>query len=1063
MAIREYKQPGKRDSSHGVYDSEPARGLPSSVNPTSQRALDNADSTLDNIDDVLADAERNPSGGAGFYNPQGDSSAPSSSSISEREGQGGGQESQGSSDSRSGAGAASSIASAASKTGAPPAVLMNAAIKLAGSRKGQAGILGGTLGVAIISVLLAALLSLPSLKLQHFVTNWKQIFYANAFDATTNMSDNLMAHYIVKKVVPGMVKNNCTTTRVNKSCADVSNVSNIVGAGYVAWHGANVEGEWAKDGFEIRREVRNGQHRIFLRSSTINGDLDLGTYNASNVATFEGKAFAELKREDVKRHARTLYEDQTKARRVISKYLIGKRLEDKYGVRRCIVACATANAVTIKAETKVIAGKLYLAERVLVPRTEMYGIAVSCAVSGFNCTNPEEADQNGETLSKFERDLQAVLLDYRSKYGSQSLEELEKEADKIRANGFIEYTMKRIAGETVGKTVASSIPIVGWIYLGAQVTAGAQNIGPAVVKMNYVMTSTSAVALATMLATNADEQKTGKVDPMIQASLASQLGEDASADQGGGAAESHPAYNAVMNQGGQTNSIRSAFLPSAYAQEANQVKPYTCDDGKAPPVGSRFCPEEAFGAQSAAGSIATTISKFANNPVFALPGFVANGILSTVSAIAGFFQLDDIIGFITEKITALTPSQVEEVIAWATDKVFGLLFVNPFTEKMSGGREFAMGTLGFATAGSDFAHYGLGGQKLTGAETASILQKQLDERNRVFQERPMYARLFDTQDSQSLVSRIAMSTPTNATQNIQTFGSLALNPFKTMSSVLGSVFSTRQAYADAALYDDIGVTPHGHKPNSVAFTADPEKRYDELGCDNPDNKKAWGGQTQYNARTGAPEHTVTNDCTLYNATVAAGAGIYDSNLIAKGQLESPMSTGSVGAPPSGGGTGLVNGTAQDLAEEILSSGKVDFGSADYRKQVENIAAGNLNICNVNIMILRLVATIAQTHTVTISSLNRYCTGVLTASGTSSYHYAAGGGHAVDFNYVDGVHSNGRTPEELKMLREILPLLPSGSGIGQVNCRTGADVLTMPAGVKQFNDTCNHVHIQVPYQ
>jgi hypothetical protein len=173
----------------------------------------------------------------------------------------------------------------------------------------------------------------------------------------------------------------------------------------------------------------------------------------------------------------------------------------------------------------------------------------------------------------------------------------------------------------------------------------------------------------------------------------------------------------------------------------------------------------------------------------------------------------------------------------------------------------------------------------------------------------------------------------------------------------------------------------------------------------------------------------------------------------------PISGGTTSTEATGGLT-AVSGTDQELAQRILDSGKVN-GDSRYMGQIRAYAAGDSS-CHINSTILQILATLAETHSYSVSSLNRRCTGVLTASGRSSYHYANGGGHAVDFNYVDGVHATGGANlTDRAFISDMLPLLPSGSGIGQVNCRGSAHQLSLPPGVSEFNDACNHIHIQVP--
>lgn len=168
----------------------------------------------------------------------------------------------------------------------------------------------------------------------------------------------------------------------------------------------------------------------------------------------------------------------------------------------------------------------------------------------------------------------------------------------------------------------------------------------------------------------------------------------------------------------------------------------------------------------------------------------------------------------------------------------------------------------------------------------------------------------------------------------------------------------------------------------------------------------------------------------------------------------------VTTPPPATSTSSASGDRKELAQRILDSGRVT-GDARYMKQIRDVAAGNYG-CNINPRILQLILDVSTRHTVYITSLNRYCTGVTTKSGTGSYHYRDGGGHAVDFGMVDNVRSTGNTAKDRELLNFIIPGLPSGSQIGQVNCRSSNPIST-PPGVRQVNDTCNHVHISVPVQ
>lgn len=167
--------------------------------------------------------------------------------------------------------------------------------------------------------------------------------------------------------------------------------------------------------------------------------------------------------------------------------------------------------------------------------------------------------------------------------------------------------------------------------------------------------------------------------------------------------------------------------------------------------------------------------------------------------------------------------------------------------------------------------------------------------------------------------------------------------------------------------------------------------------------------------------------------------------------------GGTGEAPQQDSGNLVDGTSQELAQQIMDSDSVT-GDSRYMAQIRAVADGD-GSCNINPTILQLVATMMRTYTMYISSLNRNCTNVLTASGTASYHYREGGGHAIDFAIINGKSSTGGTDEDIKFIKEAATLLPEGSGFGQVNCRARIEL----PGMRQFNDTCHHVHVEVPVQ
>jgi hypothetical protein len=161
----------------------------------------------------------------------------------------------------------------------------------------------------------------------------------------------------------------------------------------------------------------------------------------------------------------------------------------------------------------------------------------------------------------------------------------------------------------------------------------------------------------------------------------------------------------------------------------------------------------------------------------------------------------------------------------------------------------------------------------------------------------------------------------------------------------------------------------------------------------------------------------------------------------------------------------ISGNAQALAQNLVTAmdaGKVVGAVPDPTKQIRAIAEGKaVENCGVDTRILQVI-TIAYNAfgKIGISSINRKCTGQILGAGANSAHYVKGGGHAVDFYSLGGVATNGADANALKLLRALDPVMPKGSGTGQVDCRAKYGTSTVLAHMVQFDDSCTHVHVQV---
>jgi hypothetical protein len=158
-----------------------------------------------------------------------------------------------------------------------------------------------------------------------------------------------------------------------------------------------------------------------------------------------------------------------------------------------------------------------------------------------------------------------------------------------------------------------------------------------------------------------------------------------------------------------------------------------------------------------------------------------------------------------------------------------------------------------------------------------------------------------------------------------------------------------------------------------------------------------------------------------------------------------------------------------LAQKILAKNKVQYFGG-VKPTIQNIADGtydpNSEPCGINLNILRMIDVISDSHSITISDVNRHCTGVMFASGKASRHYA-GNGSAIDIAVIDGKATNGRDAGAISVINLVMPILSeaatsagSYSQFGQANCGPNPTP-TLGANVRSIKDTCNHLHLDVP--
>ncbi len=302
-----------------------------------------------------------------------------------------------------------------------------------------------------------------------------------------------------------------------------------------------------------------------------------------------------------------------------------------------------------------------------------------------------------------------------------------------------------------------------------------------------------------------------------------------------------------------------------------------CDNGEGYPSGALICPNVAIGSPSGAViTVANWVNTFANNPALAFPGFVAKVWVDFTGKIFEF--IGEPLG---KLVDAITPSQLKDVVAWLKDEVFAKIFILATTPNESGARYFETMAGGMNILTNYSRHFGLGGKALTNTEVAELRRADAEQKQYEYSKMPLYGRIFNTENNNSLVSKIAMRLPSSAGAAQSGLIASTLNPVSTLTSSLDALTS-KDASAAAKLpdKDPFGITQYGYAENDPIFTTDPEAYWDSGKCDDPNTTVTWGNTaTRNNPISQLPEHDQTNPCLLIRASVAANAGLYDKTLI----------------------------------------------------------------------------------------------------------------------------------------------------------------------------------------
>jgi hypothetical protein len=875
------------------------------------------------------------------------------------------------------------------------------------------------------------------LKVEHMVNNLQDTFFSSSEDAVQKQSDRLFQRYLITRVFPAY--QSCGTT-TKKGCTAHVGGQGPVASLYNSWSNAKLETKMADRGLKFEYDRGSNTWKMHYPGAAKDG-VPIGSDGSGITQEFDGRSDA---RKAFRAEFDKAFDKETRWKKIMYRYKVGRLMETKYGVKRCIVFCGTRDSIGDKRDDKINAAQLYLVKRVIEPRNATLSIALECLLSGCDPTKTEptgEANANNGAPENADTDtkIQAKLSELSD--SGFDVEAYKKLYGEISEDGFQKYlTSKALApiiGETAAGRAGSVVPVVGWFNLAAQIVGAGDNAGPAIKKLSYLTNAAAAVGTYMTYRSYADEIHMSEVDATEIGSFSTALGagdHGAASDPikgGTSGAEGTPLYAKLID--GKSSdaasgrvSLLNNVLPSASAASndtsAEGSTDYKCNNGDPVPSGHLVCSEEYLGGGNAVANsvhdflnlpglnVITNIAQAWNNSVgkvFDFAGGVLGSAMSlTTKPLNAACELPSAAVSAVPGASVYCPAKdlAEENIPKIVEGVTKWLIPNPFSTNMSGGRTFDMMAAGADVAGNDYAHTGLGAQQISDGQVAEIRNEQRSQEEISFSNQPLFARLFDTNNSHSLVSKIAMAVPYGRQAAAQQSLATLINPLKTIGNGFSNLLSGRVLAATAADPDPFGVTQYGYPDNAIP--EDPEAYWDANCSDNAayayrkDNSWNEAASKNVDPNTGTPLNTTPNPCLLIMASVGSSGGWFDAD-----NLTDDDRTVYGDATDDSSSDAQVSGDAKELAQQILDSKNVTYPYVDSsghtaREVLEDVAKTGSGFTDaadapspkttLSVNMLKTILEYAQGG----SSLGINCLSNCTHSSSSSEHYT---GQAVDLN------------------------------------------------------------------
>ena len=165
-------------------------------------------------------------------------------------------------------------------------------------------------------------------------------------------------------------------------------------------------------------------------------------------------------------------------------------------------------------------------------------------------------------------------------------------------------------------------------------------------------------------------------------------------------------------------------------------------------------------------------------------------------------------------------------------------------------------------------------------------------------------------------------------------------------------------------------------------------------------------------------------------------------------------------------SGNVPASAQEAAAMLVAlqaEGRVHPMVPSHWQQVVDVANGTASpSCQVDTRVLQTLLLAAKWYSeVGFSDLGRLCVRDCSYGAGSSSMHCQSPAQALDLTRLGDMGLSGADANSIDFVQRLASVLPEGSGIGQSDCRARVGGSVQTPGIRQFPDSCNHLHIEMP--